>query len=255
MNMKNIVYLLTVILLVSGLAACGQGTKLEENNTQSQDQAKNQDQEQNQEEKELNQEEETNMYPQLSEEVAANEALVVMNTNHGAIKIKLFPEQAPKTVENFLTHAENGYYDGIIFHRVIEDFMIQGGDPTGTGMGGESIFGDTFEDEFSMELFNLRGALSMANAGPGTNGSQFFIVQNSSAPASAKQMKDGGWPDEIADAYEANGGTPHLDQKHTVFGHVVEGMDHVDAIAKVKKGAQDKPVEDVVIESIEILQK
>ena len=98
------------------------------------------------------------MYPQLSKEVAANEALVVMNTTIGPIKIKLFPEQAPKTVENFLTHAENGYYDGIIFHRVIEDFMIQGGDPTGTGMGGESIYGDTFEDEFTMDLFNLNGA-------------------------------------------------------------------------------------------------
>lgn len=249
--MKNIVYLLTVVLFVSLLAACGKTAEVDEKSTQQQEQS----QEQGQKEKEANQEEETNMYPQLSKEVAANEALVVMNTNHGAIKIKLFPEQAPKTVENFLTHAENGYYDGIIFHRVIEDFMIQGGDPTGTGMGGESIFGDTFEDEFSMELFNLRGALSMANAGPGTNGSQFFIVQNSSAPASAKQMKDGGWPEEIAEAYEANGGTPHLDQKHTVFGQVIEGMDTVDAIANVKKGAQDKPVEDVVIESIEILQK
>ena len=92
------------------------------------------------------------MYPQLSKEVAANEALVVMNTTLGPIKIKLFPEVAPKTVENFLTHAENGYYNGIIFHRVIEDFMIQGGDPTGTGMGGESIWGNSFEDEFSDEI-------------------------------------------------------------------------------------------------------
>ena len=96
------------------------------------------------------------MYPQLSTEVAANEALVVMNTTLGPIKIKLFPEIAPKTVENFLTHAENGYYNGIIFHRVIEDFMIQGGDPTGTGMGGESIWGNSFEDEFSLKLFNLQ---------------------------------------------------------------------------------------------------
>lgn len=234
--MKNIFILLMGILLVSGLAACGQSPKLEENSTKDQEEA-------------------TIMYPQLSNEVAANEALVVMNTTLGPIKIKLFPEQAPKTVENFLTHAENGYYDGIIFHRVIEDFMIQGGDPTGTGMGGESIYGDTFEDEFTMNLFNLNGALSMANAGPGTNGSQFFIVQASAAPGSAAQMEKGGWPAEIAKAYEENGGTPHLDQKHTVFGQVIEGMDTVNTIAKVKKGAQDKPVEDVVIESIEILQK
>ncbi len=122
------------------------------------------------------------MYPQLSKEVAANEALVVMNTTLGPIKIKLFPEQAPKTVENFLTHAENGYYDGIIFHRVIKDFMIQGGDPTGTGMGGESIYGDTFEDEFTMDLFNLRGAFPWQMRVLDTNGSQFFIVQASQAP-------------------------------------------------------------------------
>ena len=202
-----------------------------------------------------NQGEATIMYPQLSKEVAANEALVVMNTTLGPIKIKLFPEQAPKTVENFLTHAENGYYDGIIFHRVIQDFMIQGGDPTGTGMGGASIYGDTFEDEFTMDLFNINGALSMANAGPGTNGSQFFIVQASQAPGTAKQMEEGGWPAEIAKAYEETGGTPHLDQKHTVFGQVIEGMDVVNKIAAVEKGRQDKPVEDVSIESIEILQK
>lgn len=240
MNMKNIYFFLVVGLLVVVLTACGQGSTggptLKKNSTNDQEEA-------------------TIMYPQLSKAVAANEALVVMNTTLGPIKIKLFPELAPKTVENFLTHAENGYYDGIIFHRVIEDFMIQGGDPTGTGMGGESIYGDTFEDEFTMNLFNLNGALSMANAGPGTNGSQFFIVQASAAPGSADQMKKGGWPDEIAEAYAEMGGTPHLDQKHTVFGQVIEGMDTVNTIAKVKKGAQDKPVEDVSIESIEILQK
>ncbi|MEK4486835.1 peptidylprolyl isomerase [Psychrobacillus sp. FSL H8-0484] len=195
------------------------------------------------------------MYPQLSTEVASNEALVIMNTSIGAIKIKLFPELAPKTVENFLTHAENGYYDGIIFHRVIEDFMIQGGDPTGTGMGGESIYGEEFEDEFSMNLFNLRGALSMANAGPNTNGSQFFIVQASQAPGTVEQLKSGGWPDEIAEAYVEMGGTPHLDQKHTVFGQVLEGMDIVDQMAAVEKDANDKPVEDITIDSIEIIQK
>lgn len=104
-------------------------------------------------------------FPQLTSEVLENEKAVIMQTTMGDIKIKLFPELAPKTVENFLTHAENGYYEGIIFHRVIKDFMLQGGDPTGTGMGGESIWGTPFEDEFSMQLFNLRGALSMANAG------------------------------------------------------------------------------------------
>ncbi|PID24248.1 peptidylprolyl isomerase [Sporosarcina sp. P7] len=195
------------------------------------------------------------MYPQLSTEVAENEALVTMNTTMGPIKIKLFKERVPKTVENFLTHAENGYYDGIIFHRVIPEFMIQGGDPTGTGMGGESIYGNSFQDEFTMDLFNLRGALSMANSGPNTNGSQFFIVQASSANASASQLKQGGWPEEIAAAYEENGGTPHLDQKHTVFGQVLEGMDVVDNIANAKTNRDNKPNEEIKIESIEIIQK
>ncbi len=204
---------------------------------------------------EQSQQEDSIMYPQLNKEVAENEALVVMHTNKGDIKIKLFKEETPKTVENFITHAENGYYDGVIFHRVIEDFMIQGGDPDGTGMGGESIYGGSFEDEFTMNLFNLRGALSMANAGPNTNGSQFFIVQASKSQGSAAQLTEGGWPEEIAKAYEEMGGTPHLDQRHTVFGHVVEGMDVVDDIAAVQKGPGDRPVYDVVIESIDVIQK
>ncbi|WP_202592942.1 peptidylprolyl isomerase, partial [Tetragenococcus halophilus] len=106
----------------------------------------------------------------------------VIQTNHGAITVQLFEKNAPKTVKNFIELAKKQYYDGVIFHRIIPDFMIQGGDPTGTGMGGESIYGDKFEDEFSSELFNLRGALSMANAGPNTNGSQFFIVTNKNMP-------------------------------------------------------------------------
>jgi len=245
--MKKKISIVMIVIALMVLAACSKKEEL----PKEQSTATNKPQEEQTKEKQ----EEKNMYPQLTQEVKDNEALVVMNTNKGAIKIKLFKEQAPKTVENFITHAENGYYDGIIFHRVIQDFMIQGGDPTGTGMGGESIYGSTFEDEFTMDLFNLRGALSMANAGPGTNGSQFFIVQNGQAPASAAQLTDGGWPAEIAEAYEKMGGTPHLDQKHTVFGQVIEGMDVVDAIAAVEVGAQDKPVEDVVIESIDVLQK
>lgn len=190
-------------------------------------------------------------YPQLSTEVADNEALVELTTSMGTMQIKLFPEIAPKTVENFLTHAEEGYYDGLTFHRVIEDFMLQTGDPTGTGGGGESIYGAPFEDEFHDHLFNIRGALSMANAGPGTNGSQFFIVQ---APAVAESDLAGDYPEEIREAYLKQGGAFWLDGKHTVFGQVIEGMDVVDAIAAVET-EQEKPVEDVTIESIEILQQ
>ena len=186
----------------------------------------------------------------------AGETVAVMHTNHGDISIRLFPDKAPKTVENFVTHAKNGYYDGLTFHRVIKDFMIQGGDPTGTGCGGESIWGAPFEDEFDIELRNYRGALSMANAGPHTNGSQFFIVL---APHVAlnllqqmKQLADRGFPATVTENYAAVGGTPHLDFRHTVFGQVYDGMDVVDAIAAVETGRNDKPVQPVVIERIEV---
>ena len=191
-------------------------------------------------------------FTQLNELNTSN-PLVTVHTNHGDFKLELFPEIAPKTVKNFVTHAKNGYYNGVIFHRVIEDFMIQGGDPTGTGMGGESIYGRTFEDEFSREAFNLYGALSMANAGPNTNGSQFFIVTAKQVPAQMlKQLKDGGWPEEIVEEYAKIGGTPWLDHRHTVFGRVVEGMDVVLDIEGVKRNGQDRPLEDVVIESMEV---
>lgn len=176
-----------------------------------------------------------------------------IKTNMGSIKVKMIPEAAPKAVENFTTHAKNGYYNGIIFHRVINGFMIQGGDPTGTGMGGESIWDSPFEDEFSLEALNFRGALSMANSGRSTNGSQFFIVQADKIPENMiEQLKDAGFPDEAVKKYAELGGTPWLDYRHTVFGQVIEGMDVVDAIAAVETDSFDKPVKDVVIEQIEI---
>jgi peptidyl-prolyl cis-trans isomerase B (cyclophilin B) len=145
-----------------------------------------------------------------------------MHTNHGPIQIELFDDDAPKTVENFRKLAGDGFYDGVIFHRVIKDFMIQGGDPTGTGTGGP---GYTFEDEFNQHRI-VRGALAMANAGPNTNGSQFFIVTTDAAP----------W----------------LDGKHTVFGQVVSGMETVDAIEGLPTGARDRPEEDALIERLEL---
>jgi peptidyl-prolyl cis-trans isomerase B (cyclophilin B) len=146
-----------------------------------------------------------------------------MHTNHGAIELELFDEDAPKTVENFRKLAADGFYDGVIFHRVIKDFMIQGGDPTGTGTGGP---GYTFEDEFNEHKVE-RGALAMANAGPNTNGSQFFIVTTDAAP----------W----------------LDGKHTVFGRVTGGMDAVDSIEGTDTDAADKPSSDAVIERIDLV--
>ena len=185
----------------------------------------------------------------------AGDTLATIKTNMGEIKIKLFPAEAPKTVENFTTHAKNGYYDGLIFHRVIKDFMIQGGDPTGTGMGGESIWEHSFEDEFDVKLHNIKGALSMANAGPNTNGSQFFIVQADNVPGNMlDQMKEmpESFPEDIVKAYEEKGGTPWLDFRHTVFGQVVEGIDVVDSIADVAVGTADKPLDDVIIETITV---
>ncbi|MDR0314917.1 MAG: peptidylprolyl isomerase [Oscillospiraceae bacterium] len=186
----------------------------------------------------------------------SGEDIALVSTTMGDIKIRLFPQYAPKAVENFVTHAKNGYYDGLIFHRVIKDFMIQGGDPQGNGTGGHSIWGSCFEDEFSDQIHNLRGALSMANSGPGTNGSQFFIVHASKVdPMLIPQMetlKDSGFPQHVVDNYKEVGGTPWLDFKHTVFGQVFEGMDVVDKIANVHTGPNDKPQSNVKITSIEI---
>jgi cyclophilin family peptidyl-prolyl cis-trans isomerase len=145
-----------------------------------------------------------------------------MHTNHGEIQLELFEDDAPKTVDNFVKLSKDGYYDGLIFHRVIRDFMIQGGCPQGTGTGGP---GYEFEDEFNEHKI-VRGALAMANAGPNTNGSQFFIVTTESAP----------W----------------LDGKHTVFGRVSGGMEAVDAIEGTETGAGDRPAEPQVIERVEL---
>lgn len=234
-------FLVLLVGLALVLAACGQG------NDKSSESKK---------ESEKEQASDGNItYPQLTKEVKGNEKLVEMKTSMGTIKIKLFPDQAPKAVENFVTHSEKGYYDGLKFHRVINDFMIQGGDPEGTGMGGESIWGEPFEDEFSEDLLNLRGALSMANSGPNTNGSQFFIVQNKNLnPDYEEQMKSEGAPEKVLKMYQENGGTPWLDQAHTVFGQVVEGMDVVDDIASVEVGEQNAPKKDVIIESIKVVK-
>ncbi|RIW39096.1 peptidylprolyl isomerase [Bacillus salacetis] len=235
------------------LSACGSANDEEANQNNGQNETAGNEQEQ---EAEGPVDDSDIEYPQLTDEIQENEKAVKMVTNMGDITIKLFPEQAPKAVENFMTHSKEGYYDGVIFHRVIKDFMIQGGDPQGTGTGGESIWGEPFEDEFSKELLNIRGALSMANAGPGTNGSQFFIVQNSSIdPSLEEKMVQAGFGQKAIETYMERGGTPHLDNKHTVFGQVIEGMDVVDKIAAVETVENDKPAEDVVIEKIEIIKE
>lgn len=192
-------------------------------------------------------------------ECKASDQIAVMKTNMGEVEILLFPEVAPKAVENFISLAKEGYYDGIIFHRVIKDFMIQGGDPTGTGMGGESVWGKPFEDEFSEEARNFRGALSMANAGPNTNGSQFFIVQAGPETMDERifsMLKRQGknFSNDVAEKYMEVGGTPWLDGAHTVFGQVIRGMDVVDKIGNLHVDHSDKPYEEVKILGITIKQ-
>lgn len=214
-------------------------------------------------------------FPQLLPMVEG-EDIAIITTNFGDIKVRFFQNEAPKAVENFITHAKNGYYDGLIFHRVIEGFMLQGGDPEGTGTGGESIWGTPFEDEVTPALRNFRGALSMANSGVNTNGSQFFIVQNNSLAETAREdlaevlehqdevigtLEDGTevtigelYPTEAIQKYLSDGGAYWLDFRHTVFGQVYEGMDVVDKIAAVETtgGEENRPLEDVIIEGIKI---
>ena len=226
------------------------------------------------------------------EKPAAGDTVAIMHTSMGDISIRFFPEAAPKAVKNFTTHAKNGYYDGLTFHRVIKDFMIQGGDPEGDGTGGKSIWDKSFEDEFDQKLINLTGALSMANSGVNTNGSQFFINNTPSVDfsvyedafeeqkADLKKADITNWkqfygallqqnmgigfygeaiPDAVFDLYAQHGGNIHLDGAwrasggHTVFGQVFDGMDVVDAISKVEV-SNSKPVTDVVINSIEVTE-
>ena len=233
-------------------------------------------------------------YEKQFEAPAKGDTMARIETSMGNIVIRLFPKEAPKTVENFVTHAKEGYYDGLLFHRVIKDFMIQSGDPNGTGTGGESIWGKTFDDENCSYLGTYRGALCMANRGPNTNVSQFFIITQQDKDVDFYQRLNL----DIADKYKVDdakinkfaevGGAIYLDFQmsnlraktypdaysqytHTVFGQVVEGMDIVDAICNVRTygekeineaiikygkdqtvALKDKPIEDVVVQHIEI---
>ena len=224
------------------------------------------------------------------EEPAKGEEIAVMTMKTGeVIKIRFFPDEAPKAVYNFKLHAIQGYYDGLTFHRVMENFMIQGGSPDGTGTDGVSVWEQNFEDEFAGNLVNIDGALSMANAGPNTNGSQFFInctntpvaerlwdsYQQSyeqfqqlykenkeaiDADPTIKTLDMSKVTDEYKKLYSEHGGNMHLDGAystngtgHTVFGQVFEGMESVYALSQAETDGQDKPMESMVVESIQIM--
>lgn len=226
---KTLVLLLALLLVVSGICACS-------------DEKKGND---SLEFKNLLQ----NQTPKKGDTVA------VIKTNMGDIKVFFFSDVSPRGVENFITHAKEGYYDGLIFHRVINDFMIQGGDPEGTGYGGESIWGGSVKGEDPKGLYQFRGALAYANTGTNTIGSQFYIVQNQGYDDAtyAKIQSYYGTSDEVISLYKRmGGGAPWLDGTFTIFAQVYEGMDVVDAIAAVKVDGNDRPLENVIIESIEI---
>ena len=269
-NMKKLI----ALLLFSGLALTACSTNQKESSssnsskekteqTSSSSSAVKEQQKMEQLHKELNDAltNENAVFPQLSDKVAEDEAEVKITTTEGDITLKLFPKYAPLAVENFLSHAKDGYYNGLLFHRVINNFMIQSGDPKGDGTGGESIWkgkdkskdpGTGFENEYSPYLYNIRGSIAMANSGPNTNGSQFYINQNKEDWSS--KLSTNQFPAKIIEAYK-HGGSPTLDGgNYTVFGQVIDGMDVVDKIAAAETDDKDKPKTDIKIEKIEIIK-
>ena len=255
---KRVLALALAAVMAFGIAGCGGEKEAENKDTN----------------KATNVDTTTILQAQMPED---GEEIAVITTSKGVVKMRFFPEEAPKAVENFKTLAKDGYYDGLTFHRVIEDFMVQGGDPTATGTGGESCWGEDFETEVSEKLHFYRGAVAMANAGPDTNGSQFFIVQQKTVMEDALKaiedainnneeevgvtLTDGNYytlsqlyPEEVLNYYREQGGSAHLEyvfgNGYSIFGQVFEGLEAVDAIAAVDTDEADKPLEDVIIESI-----
>jgi len=251
---KRFFALVLAAVTVCGMAGCGGDTEQAQTNTDV--------------------DTKTILQAQMPEE---GEEIAVITTSEGVVKMRFFPEEAPKAVENFKTLAKDGYYDGLTFHRVINEFMVQTGDPEGTGRGGESCWGEPFETEVSEKLHFYRGAVAMANAGPDTNGSQFFIVQQKTVMEDALKaiedaignneeevgitLTDGNfytlsqlYPEEVMNYYREQGGSAHLEyvfgNGYSIFGQVFEGMEAVDAIAAAETDESDKPVQDITIESI-----
>lgn len=195
--------------------------------------------------------------PEIGDKIA-----VITVKDYGDIKIKLFPEEASKGVENFIGLADMGYYDELIFHRIISNFMIQGGDPKGNGTGGKSIWGDQFDGGIPEGLYHFSGAVAYANSGStSTNGSQFYIVntpegylQNTCEELMQYDPSTYSWPQNVVEMYNEKGGTPFLDGSYTVFGQVFEGLDIVRELGNVETDANDKPLTQVQMESVKIVE-
>lgn len=258
--MRKIVSLVIIMtILLFGLTGCGSEdiensvtSKVESSNT---GKSTNQTNTQKGGEK-VNIDYQTAAEKQMAMPQAGDTIAIFHIKNYGDVKVKFFENVAPKAVENFVTHAKNGYYNGVTFHRVINEFMIQGGDPQGNGTGGESIWGEDFAEELSEELVPYRGTLCMASRGLQNSpslGSQFFITQAHYDEQTASYMKSYNYPTELLEQYKTYGGYLSLYQQYTIFGQVYEGMEVVDKIAAVETNSQnDKPLEDVVIENIEV---
>ncbi len=259
--MKKVIYiigLVSIICLLFILTGCS------ENNTNNVQEKSNKlvtesTQTENEVNTNSNQESETLDYKlaaekQMAMPVEGETVATIKIKGYGNVKVKFFPEVAPKAVENFIKHAQNGYYDGLTFHRVINEFMIQGGDPDGNGTGGESIWGTGFGTELSQELVPYRGSLCMAMSSlPNSIGSQFFITQAHYDATMESYLKSGGYPIDLIEQYKTYGGYLSLYLNYTVFGQVYEGMDVIDAVAKTETNPEnDKPLEDVVIDKIEV---
>lgn len=256
--MRKIIYFFMVALMLSSVLLCFSGCSTKENevNIPKSSKVANTSNTSENNTQEVNYK--TNAEKQMAMPNEGDTIATLHVKNFGDIKVKFFPEVAPKAVENFVTHAKNGYYNGLKFHRVMEDFMIQGGDPEGNGSGGKSIWGEGFGTELDESLVPYRGALCMAMSSlPNSIGSQFFIVQANYSEQMESYMKRGGYPEELLEQYKNYGGYLSLYMNYTVFGQVFEGIENVDKIVKVEKsisstGEESVPVEDVIIESIDV---
>ncbi len=264
-KMKKMIYVLLIVILIVGalflLTGCSKKDSTDVANTKT-NTSINTSKNNTVSNTTTNQKEQVNYKESAEKQMAMPEngetIAIIKVKNFGDIKVKFFKDIAPKAVENFVTHAKEGYYNNLTFHRVINEFMIQGGDPKGNGTGGESIWGEGFGTELDESLVPYRGSLCMAMSSlPNSIGSQFFITQANYSEQMETYMKKGGYPEDLLEQYKNYGGYLSLYMQYTVFGQVFEGMDVVDKIAKVEtettpEGQEDKPVEDVVIETIEV---
>ena len=252
MKRKYLVLIILSFIMLMILSGCGENTNTTQNTNKTTNSTAKNNTATEQNTKQIDYEEAAK--EQMKEPEEGEEIAILHIKDYGDVKIKFFKDVAPKAVENFVTHAKEGYYDGLTFHRVINEFMIQGGDPLGNGTGGESIWGEDFGEELDSKLVPYRGTLCMASRGTGTKsiGSQFFITQANYNENMKATLEKANYPTDLLKMYQQYGGYMSLYMSYTIFGQVIDGMDVIDKVASVETNANDKPVQDVIIEKIEI---